>query len=264
MKAVKIEDTNISGDLGVAAEKMAAQYAKEEGTLLNKDLLPSRGKYYPNDIRVKKLSTIDIKNLSTVTQDNVNNILNTVISKNVLGVNVNDVFVGDKLWLIFYLRSITYNDYPFLVKYNCDACRHSGLHEFKLADIQVNYLSDDFNDQFTTNDGDIITLTFPTIGNENNANRLKKEDQFAEFDGDLIDIANYIKAVNGKNLTLRSAYEYLISMDPIDFAKFTNMMGNSAFGIKPTYDISCSCGNTITEKIVFSPDFFMPDFSKTR
>lgn len=263
MKSKKIENVNMSGDLNTVTQHVIAEQNKSNaGILLNKDLLPSKGKYYAGDIFVKKLTTIDIKNLSLINQDNVNNILNTVIAKNVSGINVNDIFVGDKLWLIFYLRSITYNDHPFTVSYTCKVCNRKQKHEFKLADIAVNYIKDDFNDKFTTSDGDILTLTFPTIGNENQAARLKKEDQFAEFDNELIDIANYIKELNGEKLNLRNAYEYLINMDPCDFAAFTNFMGNNTFGIKPMFEIECDCGNIVEERLVFSPDFFMPDFNK--
>ena len=70
MQSRKIDETQIpqGGDMAQIAKAVAAQQQKNMITL-NKDLLPSKGKYYSNDLYVKKLSTIDIKNLSTLTGD---------------------------------------------------------------------------------------------------------------------------------------------------------------------------------------------------
>ena len=108
MQSRKIEETQIpqGGDMAQIAMAVAAQQQKNMITL-NKDLLPSKGKYYSNDLYVKKLSTIDIKNLSTLTADTIDGVMNSIIAHCVQGINVNDILVGDKYWLVFYLRNLT-------------------------------------------------------------------------------------------------------------------------------------------------------------
>lgn len=141
MQSRKIDETQIpqGGDMAQIAMAVAAQQQKNMITL-NKDLLPSKGKYYATDLYVKKLSTIDIKNLSTLTADTIDGVMNSIIAHCVQGINVNDILVGDKFWLIFYLRNLTYNDYPFYVKYNCKECGKTAMYKTQMKDIIVNYI----------------------------------------------------------------------------------------------------------------------------
>ena len=78
MQSRKIEDENILNQGGSLADISRAiiQQQKSTDQPLNKSLLPSQGLFYHNDISVKKLTTIDIKNLSTVTTDTVDGIMN--------------------------------------------------------------------------------------------------------------------------------------------------------------------------------------------
>ena len=151
MKSEKIEENgmvNAGGSMADIAMAVASQQ-KKNYTVLNKDMLPSKGKYYQGDIQLKKLSTIDIKNLSTLTPDTIDGIINGIVSRCVLGINVNDILVGDKYWLIFYLRNLTYNDYPYSVKYKCESCGKSGLKKTTMKDSIVNYIKDDFSPEYT-------------------------------------------------------------------------------------------------------------------
>lgn len=262
MQSKKIENVNMSGDLGTIAENTIKKNPQNKCIMLDKSILPSRGKFYNGDIYVKKFTPIDVKNLSMVTEENVNSTINTVLSRCIQGINVNDILLGDKLWFIFYLRSITYNDYPISIKYNCPDCKKVEVKEIRIKDLEINYLSDNFNDQLTLDNGDTITIGFPSIGNEIQSSQMKKADEFAEFDGELLDISLYIKAVNNEKLTIRKAYEYLSNLSAMDFSIFSNVMGENAFGLKPTIDILCTCGNKINKRITFSSDFFLPTFRK--
>ena len=117
MKSTKIENAEQlvqnGGDMAAIAAAVARQQQDKNYILLNKELLPSKGKFYPDDIKVKKLSPIDLKNLSTMTANTIDGIMNSTIAHCVSGINVNDILIGDKFWFIFYLRQLTYNDMPF-------------------------------------------------------------------------------------------------------------------------------------------------------
>ena len=85
MQSKKIEDINLTqqgGDMAQIAMAVAKQQ-QDNMVVLNKDLLPSKGRFYTQDLRVKKLSTIDIKNLSTLTADTFDGVMNSIIAHNV-------------------------------------------------------------------------------------------------------------------------------------------------------------------------------------
>ena len=48
--------------------------------LINKDLLPSRGRYYSQDLYAKKLSAIEMKNLSKITVKTINQTFNRALA----------------------------------------------------------------------------------------------------------------------------------------------------------------------------------------
>lgn len=263
MQSRKIEQTEIpqGGDMAQIAMAVAAQQQKNM-TLLNKDLLPSKGKYYPNDLYVKKLSTVDIKNLSTLTADTIDGVMNSIIAHCVQGMNVNDILVGDKFWLIFYLRNLTYNDYPFLVKYHCDVCDKTALYKTTMKDVIVNYIKDDFNSTYEMDNGDTIEIGFPTIGNEVSKNQILKEPEKytvnGEVDESLLNIACYVKSINGSKISIMKAYEYICELDALSFTNFGNYMADVDFGIKPYFEIPCECTNKVLVPLSLSPEYFMP------
>lgn len=267
MQSKKIEDTNIpqqGGDMAQIAMALAKQQ-QDNMQLLNKDLLPSKGKFYPQDLRVKKLSTIDIKNLSTLTADTLDGTMNSIIAHNVKGINVNDILVGDKFWFIFYLRNLTYNDYPFNIKYKCDNCGKYSIYKMQQKDVLVNYLKDDFNPEYTLDNEDKIEICFPTIGTEVQCNQILKEPEKysinGEIDEQILNIACYIKTINGSKVSLMKAYDYVCNLDALSFTNFGNYMAEIDFGVKPYIEIECDCKNKITVPVSLSPEYFMPKIS---
>lgn len=263
MQSKKIENTEIANNGGDMAEiALALAKQQQSGQMLNKDHLPSKGKFYQNDIFVKKLSTIDIKNLATLTSDTMDGVINGILSHCVHGVNVNDILVGDKFWLIFYLRNLTYNDYPFAVKYKCENCKKSGMYKMTMKDVIVTYLKDDFSTTYTMDNGDEIEIGFPTVGNEVSQNQILKEPEkyipSGEVDDSLLNIACYIKAINGKNISIARAYDYIINLDALSFTNFSNYMVDIDFGIKPYIEIDCECTNKVNVPLSLTPEYFMP------
>lgn len=262
-RKIEVEDENImnqGGNLADIAQALMRQQKKND-ILLNKSMLPSKGLLYKGDISVKKLTTIDIKNLSTVTTDTVDGVMNGILARNVSGIQVNDILVGDKIWLIFYLRSITYDDYPFDIKYTCSECGHNGIFSMKFSDLVVNQLQDDFKYEYTMKNGDVITIGFPTIGNEVETNMVLREPEkysMTPIDEELINIANYIKTLNGVNQSIMSAYRYIETLDAPSFSNFANYMADVNFGVKPYINIKCDCGNIIQAPLSFSAEYFMP------
>ena len=265
MKSTKI-NANVGGDLGSAAEEVMVQQgmtANPQGVMLNSELLPSKGKYYSGPLFIKKLSTIDIKNLNTMNEETANAILNGVLANCITGVPFNNLLQADKIWLIFYLRSFTYNDYPVAIKYECPDCKRHAVFEAKINDFDVKYYNEDFNSIIDLPSGIKLEVQYPTLGHEQKANQLKRNDQLIEaVDPELIDVACYIKAVDGQNVSLMQAYDLLKNMEAMDFVMFSNYMIDNSIGLNPVMKIPCKCGAEVEKRVQFTADFFMPKFKK--
>lgn len=262
MKSNKIENVEqYSGNLGNIAESIIKNNEIPKNTiLLNKDIMPSKGKFYPNDIYIKKLTSTELKNLSTVTETNVNNVFNTVLSKNVIGVDVNDIMLNDKIWFIFYLRSVTYNDLKYKIKYHCDECGTNDTYDTSFNDIKVNYISDDIENTIEMDDNTKLEVGYTTIGDETQCLQISKNnDMLVEaVDEDMLLFATKLKKINGEKISLMKAYDYIINMDGMTFAKFAHFVDRVEFGIKPYLEIDCKCGAKVHTNLVYSADFFIP------
>ena len=74
--------------------------------------LPSKFKFYPSNVQIsaRPLKVIEIKKLSALNDTNFNFIINDILSKAISGININKLFIADKIYLLFWLRANTYRD----------------------------------------------------------------------------------------------------------------------------------------------------------
>lgn len=261
MKSEKLDLNSMSNSNDFEAVAAAVENQLPAGAMLfDKGLLPSRGKYYSETIYVKKMNTKNIKNLSTITEQNANYIFNTILTNCVIGIDTNKILVGDKLWFIYYLRAITFDDRPFILKHTCEHCGSAVTLEYHLKNLMVDYLDGDVPSAITLENGDVITTKFPDIASEIQTARLKNSDDIIEnIEGDLLDFAVNIATVNGKKMKLMEAYTYVCNMDASSFADLVQTMTKYMFTVKPYGEFQCpECGETIIEKIPFTPTFFLP------
>ena len=260
MKSEKLDLNNVNqSNVGDVTSQMKDQPPKGS-IMLDKGLLPSRGKFYPEQIYVKKFNTLNIKNLATINENNINNVINNVIANCVWGIDPGKIMIGDKVWLIYYLRSYTYDDIPFIIRGTCDECGTIKNYEFHLKDLDVTYLDKEVPDYIELSSGDKITLTFPTISTEGAINRLKNDQNIVlEINPELLELSSYILKVNDQKLSLYKAYEYICNMDAKSFSVFTNEMSELLFSAKPVAKFKCpSCGEELLLPMPFVPSFFLP------
>lgn len=230
--------------------------------LLDKSLLPSKGMFYPDKIYVKKLSTINIKKLATITEQNSNFVINNILKTSIWdgnGFDYTKILVADKIWLIFFLRSYTYNDIPFKVRYECKNCGTIAHYDFVLKNLSVSYYEKPLPEYFEIN-GDQISIEYPTINTEMAVEKIKNDpNTLLDIDPGLLDFSSYITKINGREVTLLTAYEYVSELDGMSFTKFTNIVSDYMFIATPYGKFKCShCDEEIEIPIPFSPSFFLP------
>ena len=260
MKSEKLDLNNINqGNISSIVETLKNEPPKN-AVLLDKNQLPSRGKFYPNDIYFTKLTTLNIKDLATLNEQNVNNIINNVISSCIWGMEGNKILTGDKIWIIYYLRSITYNDLPFNLRGACPNCDNICNYKFTLRNLVVSYLDKDVPEYIELPNKDKITIKFPTISTDAAINRVKNDQQIIiDINPELLEMASYIIKVNDERKTLYQAYEYLTQLSGMDFSVFTNTLSEYIFSAKPLAKFICpKCEEEILLPVPFTPSFFLP------
>ncbi len=266
-----IRNVNVGGELGSAAEDAMTQAGvgvsqmPEDAVIINNSMLPSKGVCYGGkQLYITPLTSKNLKDLNTMTEETANATLNNVLAERIGGIDHRDILQGDKIWLIFYLRAVTYDDFPIFMKYNCPDCKRADVYKMRMADLNVNYVKEDFDFKLKLpKSNDLLTLRFPTLGHEAKGEKLKNDTNIIEaVDPELVDVSLYIAEVNGESLTTYEAYNYTKNMKALDFAAFTNNMIDNNIGLNPIVEIPCACGIVVSKRIGFTPDFFMPKFDK--
>jgi len=229
---------------------------------INKSLLPSKGRYYDGDITARKLSAIEMKELSKVRKENANNIFNKILNSALDGISVGKIKVNDKLWLIYYLRSITYDDQPMKVIGKCKKCGAEKLYDYRLSDLIVVYLENELPEELELPNGDKLTLEFPDIETEIEVERTKANPAFIEnIDSDMLTVASNVKTINGSPVSIYEAYTYFTrgNGSAKDFSRLVSTLRKYTFGAIPYAEYKCECGEKAYAEISMSPEFFLPE-----
>lgn len=243
-------------------EKVQKPGPKSNKILINKDLLPSKGKYYKTDIYSRKLSAIEMKELSKVTRESVDRVFNSTIASAIDGIELADIQRNDKLWLIYYLRSITYNDIPMKVHGECKSCGKKEWYDYRLMNLDVVYAEKELEKELVLPNGDTLELRFPTIGDEIEIARTKSNPAYIEnIDTDVMTVASHISAINGEPMSIYEAYTYFArgKGSALDYAKLVSHLKKFAFGARPYAKFPCSCGEYAEAEVPLTSDFFLPE-----
>lgn len=231
--------------------------------LINKDLLPSRGRYYTEDLYAKKLSAIEMKNLSKITKANINQTFNRALEAGISGIDIDKIKLNDRLWLIYYLRSITYDDLSMKVLGICPKCERTHWYDYQLKDLDVVYADRELERELRLVNGDVVTLAFPTIEDEREIEATKMNPVYGtEIDTDVMTVASHIKSINGAPCIMWEAYTYFVNGkgSAQDYARLMSHLRKFAFGARPNAKFKCSCGQELFPDVPLGSDFFLPDF----
>lgn len=231
--------------------------------LIDKNLLPSRGRYYNTDLYARKLSAIEVKDLSKIKTNNVNSVFNQTLSNAISGINYEDIKINDKLWLIYYLRAFTYSDVPFKVLGGCVKCGETSWFDYQLKDLDVTYANEDLEKEVTMSNGDKLTVAFPTIGDEIEIAAIKADPNYLEnIDTDVMTVAAHVKSINGEYVSIYEAYTNFANgkWSASDYSHLLTHLKKYAFGARPKAVFKCpKCKETIYVDVPLGSNFFLPE-----
>jgi len=229
--------------------------------------LPSKYKLYPDDtiIKARPMKVIEVKKLSSINEYNADDIINDVLRRTVIGIDINDILLADKLFIIFWLRANTYRDSSYVVDFTCPKCECKSNYHYELDNLEVNYLKDDYDASDVTLklSGDSVALRFLTISDEKAIDRFKEtnENTIKEIDDELLGLASMITHVNGQEGNLLDKYKYVLELQPGDYVQISSIIEKNAMGIEPWLRVKCEeCGGTAQIGISFRTEFFIPTY----
>ena len=235
------------------------------------DNIPTKYKLYPDGTKLKAraLKVLEVKKLTSMTEDNADSIVNDILRKCVRGIDVNEIYIADKMYLLLWLRANSFRDNHYNVEFECELCHNDSTYHFTIENVEIDYISDDYdiNEELILNNGDKLTLKLlqikDEIGISSFYNRYSNifNNSSDDIDDELLTISFMIKTVNGYEMDPLNKYNYVLDMDPTNFSLLTTKLMDANVGIKPYMNVKCNkCGGESQLGLTFHPDFFLPKY----
>jgi len=228
--------------------------------------LPSKGKFYPTgvDIVGRPMKVLEVKKISSMTEENGDFILNDILKKTTRGIAVEDIYVADKIFIIFWLRANTYRESGYVVPYVCPKCEKKSDYHFGVDNLEVQEVSDDFepNKEYKLIGGQVITYDYLKIKDELYIDKFTELNKavIKEVDVELLAIAQMVKTINREEKTLLQKYNWVTELTPGDYSHLRSIIEKKGMGVKPYVNATCKeCGGSAAIAVSFREDFFLPE-----
>lgn len=229
--------------------------------------LPSKGKFYPagTEILGRPMKVLEVKKISSINEENGDFVLNDIVRKTTKGLPVEEMYVADKLFIIFWLRSNSYRESGYVVPFVCPKCEKKSEYHFEVSTLEVQEISDNFSpdNNYKMINGDTVKYDYLKVKDEIYIDRFKELNRAAigDIDAELLAMAQMIKSINGKEQTLLQKYYWIVELAPGDYAYLRSLMEKSGMGIKPYVNVTCKdCGGNAPIGVSFRADFFIPEY----
>lgn len=266
---MKMEDVDKTKVAPKTKVKEPDQLKAKKDNYFQIEELPSKFKLYPPGTKLyaRPLKVVEVKMLSSMTEDNANYIINEILRKTIKGYNINELYVSDKLYLIFWLRANTYSDSGYSIEFDCPLCEHSTTYDFGLECLDIMDIKDEYDidkDVVLPGSKHNLKVAQLKIKDENNVKAFidKNKKIPIKYDTDVLAIANVITHINGEEVTdLKEKYNYLLDIHPSDYAYLESYILHFEMGVNPYMDVKCNdCGGISPMAVTFRSDFFVPKF----
>lgn len=230
------------------------------------DTLPTKYRLYPEGTKIeaRPLKVIEVKKLSSMNESNADYIINDILRRTIRGIKIDNIYLADKLYIIFWLRNNTFRDSSYVVDFRCPKCDKDSKYHFELNNLKVDYLKEDYdpNKEINLKSGDKLKLRYLKIFDELAFERFKEinGELFDEIDDQLLGLSQMINTVNGKPIEdMLERYKYVLELDPQDFSYISTYIDKYSIGVDPIMNVECQlCGGTSPMGITFRGEFFLP------
>ena len=217
-------------------------------------LPPTQNRWYTltessKPITVRPLTYADEK-IAGKARDSGGDLLTIMLDRCVDNINVNDLFLFDKLYFLLKLREATYGP-TFESEITCNACKKNSKVSFDLTNVRITQVPEDVTNPHT--------FTLPVLKKEVSIMfpRVRDEVYFTEEGSDIgTNLWRFLQSIDGHT------DPYIISkviekMHVQDIHRIISELGGSQWGIDPTVDFSCAeCQASYEIELPLTEDFF--------
>lgn len=259
MARVRLEDDS--------PEEIVVVPKKAESNLFQIVDLPSRYALYPKGVKLygRPFKVKEVKKLSTMNSTNYNSVINEVLSDCISGIDIGEIYLADKLYLLFWLRANTYKNSNFTTEYVCGQCGENNEYVFDVDSFSINYLPEnfEFEKKKLLNSEDVLEFDFPKVRDEARIEMFKDANSKKDIDEDTLQLATYIKTINGEKKNLSQICDFLLNLDsPEDYAFIESYIQENEFGVSPEVKVHCKkCKSVNSLPFSFRSDFFVPKYN---
>jgi len=228
--------------------------------------LPTGGLLYPAGTKImgRPLKVLEVKKLTSINEYNAESVITEILRKCVKGIPVDEIYLNDKIYILFWLRANSYRNNSYVVDFECPKCEKESTYHFDVNSIQIKKV-ENFEKNIILESKDHISLKFLQIKDEKDIGNFRERyEQMIvksgnEVDEELVGMAYMIDTINGKALSPLDKYNYVLNLDPQDFSCLLTHVENNTASVKPYMNVSCNlCGGETQLGLSFRPDFFLP------
>lgn len=227
------------------------------------DTLPSRYRCYPKGTKIytRPLKVLELKHLATMTEETADMVINDVLKNSVIGINYEDLVIADKIFIIMFQRANTYRGDEFSIPFTCPECGHKGKYSFDISMVSIDDVDEEYSLEKAYEIGEhLVQIDQPRIRDLNKTKTLLAERSDVDLDI-LTTIAYRLWKIDGKEVSLGEAYDFVVDMNPGDFVKLNGICAKTEMKILPVVEVKCeSCGKEVPVRVSFRSDFFIPPY----
>lgn len=232
--------------------------------------LPSKYKLYPAGtvISGRPLRVLEVKQLSQMGSENSTIVINGVLRTAIRGIDVENLLMADKIYILLWLRANTYKDSGYRVDFTCTKCKKPSDYYFNLDALEIEYIKDDYVDGspiVLPICKDKVILGYQKVSDVTEMENFKTKKLTnilaEEYDDDILNLASLISSVNEKVMSFKQKYDYLTSLDAGDYSVLETEQDKNEIGVSTLIRVKCSlCGELSFAGLSFRPEFFVPKY----
>jgi len=236
-----------------------------ENQWLIKDL-PSDYKFYSTkEIYGSPLTIQDLKLLASISDDNDDEIINTILQRRIRGIRFDQILVSDKMMLLLWLRNQSFINSKYEFEYKCSDCGSDQRAEFTIAALNILGVPDNFSEDtiIPLPSGNKIKIKVLRIADEIRIRNFLKSNP--GIDREELMLPSITTEINGQAVTgLKMALDFW-NREEVgvldDFFYMRQYMEKYYFGVSDHINARCrNCGGSAKVALNFQADFFIPSF----
>tara|TARA_R110000824_G_scaffold315322_2_gene502472 strand:- start:1728 stop:2459 length:732 start_codon:yes stop_codon:yes gene_type:complete len=211
--------------------------------------IPSLGKGYTNTNKVVSIRAMNFDDEKFIAGHSGKTILDDLIKRCVSDVDLEELYLEDKLFLYYKIREYSFGSVTKLIS-KCEACGQENDLEIDLSQLNIDYASDDFENP--------RTIKLPTLQKDVVVCKLQAHNQdYAKTPEQLLDnLWRFIKKI-GEYTDPILISKVVKKLSSADLRSITGSINQVDFGLDTRARYVCnSCRTENTALVGLSSDFF--------